>query len=64
MTFDSWKEMMSKLPTLNEQELQVAINAEVSTYRRAPVIGRLHQRYAKLRNQRERAQLIAGEILL
>jgi hypothetical protein len=64
MTFDSWKEMMAKLPTLNEMELAVAINTEASTYRRAAVIKRLHQRYAKLRNQRERDAIIAGELLL
>lgn len=64
MAFNSWKEMMKQLPTLTESELATEINTEVSTYRRKAIIERLHQRYAKLRNKREREALVAGETLL
>ena len=59
-----WKDMMARLSTLSEGDLIVLINYEVSLYKRAAILKRLHARYSKLRMTRERAQLIKGEILL
>lgn len=64
MVITSWKELISVLGTLSEQELKDTINFEVSTYKRKNVIARLHQRYTKLKAKREREELIAGRTLL
>ena len=64
MVFTSWRELISSVGRLNEQELRESINYEVSTYRRKAFISRMHQRYARLRSERERALLLAGEMLL
>lgn len=64
MTFDSWKDLIAKLPSLTEDELREAINLEVSLYKRKNFISRMHMRYAKLHAAREREALLAGEILL
>lgn len=61
---ESWQEMVKVINGLDESQLQTEINVEVSTYRRKAIITRLHQRYTKLRSQRERAGLIAGKHLL
>ncbi len=63
-TFGSWREFMATLPNMNEQQLAEAINYEVSTYRREKFITRMHQRYSRLRVDRERKQLLNQEILL
>ena len=63
-TFGTWREFMLILPTMNEQQLAEAINYEVSTYRRKNYITRMHQRYSRLRADREREQLFNQEILL
>jgi hypothetical protein len=62
--FISWRDLMSGVNKLTEEELRQSINLEASTYRRAPFIKRMHQRYERLRSPRERAALIAGELLL
>ena len=64
MVAQSWKELMAILPTLDENELVVAINTEVSGFKRKGHIERMHQRYSKLRAKRERDALVAGDILL
>lgn len=64
MVFNSWREMITNVSKLNEDELRDSINYEVSTYRRKAFIARMHQRYARLRSERERAALLAGETLL
>lgn len=63
-TFGTWRELMTTLPSMNEQQLAEAINYEVSTYRRKNFIARMHQRYSRLRADREREQLLNQEILL
>lgn len=61
---ESWLELMKVINGMDEVALQSAINLEVSTYRRKAIITRLHQRFTKLRSQREREALIAGKSLL
>ena len=62
--FQSWRELMADIMKLTEQELKDAINLEVSTYRRKRFIERMHMRFERLRSERERAELVAGETLL
>jgi len=62
--FKSWRELIQEVGALTEQELRESINFEVSTYRRAAFIKRMHQRFERLRSARERAELVAGETLL
>jgi hypothetical protein len=60
----SWRDMLEKLPKMNEETLREAINYEVATYKRKLIITRMHQRYSRLRADRERKQLLNQEILL
>lgn len=60
----SWRDLLEKLPKMGEDDLREAINYEVATYKRKVVITRLHQRYSRLRADRERQMLISGEHLL
>ena len=62
--FESWRDLMTDLNKLSEDELRNSINFEVSTYGRASFIKRMHMRYEKLRSIRERRQLINRETLL
>jgi hypothetical protein len=64
MTFDTWKDLIAKLPSMTEEELLLAINLEASTYKRKNIISRMHMRYSKLRAIRERKALVAGEMVL
>lgn len=56
--------MINKINEMGEAELQLALNMEASTYRRKAIITRLHQRFTKLRSNREREGLVAGTLLL
>ena len=60
---DSWATLNKDVGKLREDQIKNLINYEVSTKRRAVMIDRLHQRFAKLRNQRERLELKAGGLL-
>jgi len=60
----SWRDMLEKLPKMNEDELRGAINYEVATYKRKLIITRMHQKYSRLRADRERQLLLSGEHLL
>jgi hypothetical protein len=60
----SWRELMTKLPEMDEVTLRESINYEASVYKRKAFITRMHQRYCRLRADRERQQLLVGEILL
>lgn len=64
MVFETWKQLMSGLKELTEEQLVFAINYEASVYKRRAFIERMHMRYTKLRAAREREQLIKGEIVL
>ena len=64
MVIKSWKEMLAVVGTLDEKELLETINFEAVTYKRKNILERLHQRYTKLRSQRERATLMEGGMIL
>ena len=64
VVFESWRQLIAELGSLDEESLRESINLEVSTYKRKSVLSRLHQRYTKLRAKRERQLLIDGEMLL
>ena len=61
---NSFKELYTEIKNMSEKELLVMINYEVVKYKRAMVIERLHMRYSKLRNARERKELKQGLLLL
>lgn len=61
---ESWVELVKILPDMTEEELRVAINYEVSKYRRKALVRKMHQRYAKLNTARIRTALLNGEVLL
>jgi len=64
MQFDTWRQMISVIATMDEDALRSAINYEVSTFKRKRMISRMHQRYSVLYAKRERQELLAGETLL
>lgn len=63
MTVGSWEEFIKDLPKLREDQLKQLINYEISTSRRQSFVERMHQRYCKLRMQRERKELMSGGLL-
>ena len=64
MQFDTWRQMISVVATMDEATLLTSINYEVSTFKRRKMISRMHQRYSVLRAKRERQELLNGETLL
>jgi len=54
----NWTELIAKLPGMTERELKDAIAAEAAGEARASHLARLHTRYGKLRNARERRELL------
>ena len=64
LEISSWKDLMKRLPDMDEAALVAAINYEVSRYNRRAIIVRLHQRYAKLFIARQRQALLDGKTLL
>jgi hypothetical protein len=60
----SWRELMTKLPEMDEVTLRESINYEASVYKRKAFITRMHQKYSRLRADRERQLLLSGEHLL
>ena len=64
VVFNSWRELMAGLNQLDEETLKDSINYEVSVYGRKRFIERMHQRYSRLRADRERTALVAKEMLL
>ena len=64
MVYDTWMQMMMNLPTMSEDELRTAINFEVATRKRKQFVTRMHQRFSRLRTDRERQQLLDGETML
>ena len=57
-------ELLTILQITNEEELKQAINYEASAYCRPYRLTRMHQRYCRLRDAREREELLAGKTLL
>jgi len=56
----NWTELIAKLPHMTERELKDAIAAEAAGEARASHLARMHTRYGKLRNARERKALLRG----
>lgn len=55
----NWTELVAKLPDMTERELKEAIREEASRDSpRASHLARMHTRYGKLRNARERSELL------
>lgn len=54
-----WRSLAATLTSMTEDEVKRLLDDEISTRRRVGIVRRLHQRYAMLRNARERAELMA-----
>lgn len=54
----SWQSVNKELRNLTEQDVKNAMNRELVGNRRKDVVKRLHQRYTKLRAQREIVELM------
>jgi hypothetical protein len=59
----NWKDLNARLGDMTEAELLGFLNHEVCTSQRATHIVRLHQRYCKLRDAREREEALAGNMV-
>jgi len=58
-----WKELTSALATMDEPTVRAYLNHENSTHKRKSYLIRLHQRYAGLRDAREREEVLQGALL-
>lgn len=58
-----WEAFIAALSTMDEATVFGLINYEVSTKGRKAYVTRLHQRYCKLRDVRERDELLAGKLI-
>jgi hypothetical protein len=55
----NWTDLVAKLPRMTEREIEAAIAEEAKRDSpRASHLARMHTRYGKLRNARERAALL------
>ena len=59
----TWEELTKLVSTLDETQAKAYLNYEISTGKRKSFITRLHQRYAKLRDKREREAAINGKLV-
>ncbi len=59
----NWGKLNADIKELREDQLKSLINYEISTKARATFVERLHQRYCMLRDARERAELLGGQLL-
>lgn len=53
-----WRAFVALLPTLTEDEVKHMLDDELDKHRRPAYARRLHQRYASLRTQRERKDIM------
>lgn len=53
-----WRAFVALLPTLDEKQVKDMLDVEVEQHRRPAYARRLHQRYAALRTQRERKDIM------
>jgi len=58
MTRLTWRELNDQLSHLSEEEVAALLTDELTLHRRPTFIERLHQRYAKLRSDRERGHML------
>lgn len=56
-----WNELGKLIVGMDEAKLKSAIEAEVAGKHRTHVLVRMHQRYSKLRTDRERRELLVGK---
>ncbi len=61
--FKSWNQFVAEINFMDEDTLKNAINFELANGGSKSIITRLHQRYCKLRNKREREELFANQNL-
>ena len=54
----SWTVLNKEINNFNEEELKSMLDFECMTKNRKDIIKRLHQRYSKLRGQRELRELL------
>ena len=55
---DSYRAIARRAPAMTEQELRAALIEELEGERRLMVLERLHQRYSRLRTERERLAIL------
>lgn len=60
---NDWGKLNNQMSKMSLDDLKMLINYECSTKRRASFIVRMHQRYAKLKNEVERDALLTGGLL-
>lgn len=58
-SLQSWELLNNHISDMNETELKTALSTETQFNRRKQFIIRIHARYCKVRNARERADLLA-----
>lgn len=56
----SWRELNADLINMTEEHVAALLTDELTLHKRPRFIERLHQRYAKLRSDRERSVLLKG----
>lgn len=54
----TWHWLAKNLHLMSEKDVTKRLDEEMREHRRASVLIRLHQRYTKLRAQRERSELL------
>lgn len=57
---DSWRTLLDGVEQLDEMGLIQALSVEINGQRRKSFISRIHQRFNRVRADRERRQLAAG----
>lgn len=58
-SLENWQALNERINTLDEDELKLALNTEMSYGRRKQFVIRLHARHTKIKAARERAELLA-----
>ena len=56
----NWTELNVQISGMSEKQVMRMIEVELATHRRASHLTRLHQRFCKLRDARERDEILAG----
>lgn len=55
----NWRALMEALPSLSEKECEKLLKEEVKGQGRKKFIERLHSRFSRLRNEREREEYLS-----
>jgi hypothetical protein len=59
----NWKSLNAGIDQLDEVEVKMLLDQEMLTTRRVTHITRLHERFTRLRANRERAALMKGNLI-